>query len=134
MFHNISFAFSLVHMNFCFLAWPETAHNKTQITQVALARRLLFGKQVVSRTNICKGEGMQMGWRAISDHADENNTQRRLSNKTEGVWVPRTELSYQSWSTYFWTLALKKKRKKEISTLFNSFYFNPPLHKSAPLI
>ena len=83
-----------------------------------MARRLLFGKQVVSRTNICKGEGMQMGWRAISDHADENNTQRRLSNKTEGVWVPRTELSYQSWSTYFWTLALKKKKKKE-----RNFYF-----------
>lgn len=59
-------------MNFCFLAWPETAHIVNPGYTGGLARRLLFGKQVVSRTNICKGR-MQMGGEPFPDHADENN-------------------------------------------------------------
>lgn len=117
-------------MNFCFLAWPETAHNEVYITQVDLAVRLIFGKQAVSRTDVCEGWGCRWGGQPFWT-ADESNTLEMAEQQVESVWVPGTEPSYQCWSTYFWTLTLKKEKYLLYLTPCN---FDPLLHESGPFI
>ena len=44
-----------------------------------------------------------MGWRAISDHVDENNTLRMAEQQERKCLGPQNRtVTHQSWSTYFW--------------------------------
>ena len=47
-----------------------------------------------------------MGWRAILDHVDENNTLRMAEQQERKCLGPQNRtVTHQSWSTYFWTQA-----------------------------